>query len=146
MATALRVGGDIDAWCTRCKMNLGHTILALVGTRPARVRCNTCHGEHNYRRDGGDGPRKGSWEPRETRERRGRRRKGKTPKPGTATSLMPAFFLMIRRPPRSTLFPYTTLFRSHRRVVHALQDESRTHHPGFGGNETGAGALQHLPR
>src|SRR5215510_16042413 len=26
------------------------------------------------------------------------------------------FFLMIRRPPRSTLFPYTTLFRSrHRR-------------------------------
>src|SRR6266498_5131843 len=26
------------------------------------------------------------------------------------------FFLMIRRPPRSTLFPYTTLFRSARRV------------------------------
>src|SRR5205823_14033192 len=25
------------------------------------------------------------------------------------------FFLMILRPPRSTLFPYTTLFRSHRR-------------------------------
>src|SRR2546430_12588340 len=25
------------------------------------------------------------------------------------------FFLMIRRPPRSTLFPYTTLFRSKRR-------------------------------
>src|SRR3712207_8768662 len=25
------------------------------------------------------------------------------------------FFLMIRRPPRSTLFPYTTLFRSLRR-------------------------------
>src|SRR3712207_5026602 len=31
---------------------------------------------------------------------------------------MPSFFLMIRRPPRSTLFPYTTLFRSwlHARV------------------------------
>src|ERR1051326_1928121 len=27
-------------------------------------------------------------------------------------SRMPPFFLMIRRPPRSTLFPYTTLFRS----------------------------------
>src|SRR6516225_11874130 len=25
---------------------------------------------------------------------------------------VPLFFLMIRRPPRSTLFPYTTLFRS----------------------------------
>src|SRR5437588_4242854 len=27
------------------------------------------------------------------------------------------FFLMIRRPPRSTLFPYTTLFRSVRRAL-----------------------------
>src|SRR3712207_9247339 len=26
------------------------------------------------------------------------------------------FFLMIRRPPRSTLFPYTTLFRSRKRI------------------------------
>src|SRR6266478_2060015 len=26
------------------------------------------------------------------------------------------FFLMIRRPPRSTLFPYTTLFRSHQTI------------------------------
>src|SRR2546425_5892970 len=42
------------------------------------------------------------------------------------------FFLMIRRPPRSTLFPYTTLFRSamvrelgrqgHRVAVHTLGD------------------------
>src|SRR5262249_60792928 len=35
------------------------------------------------------------------------------------------FFLMIRRPPRSTLFPYTTLFRSHLRQCllqsHALR-------------------------
>src|SRR5437762_13998180 len=29
-----------------------------------------------------------------------------------AYSILPLFFLMIRRPPRSTLFPYTTLFRS----------------------------------
>src|SRR2546430_12155662 len=29
------------------------------------------------------------------------------------TSAVMVFFLMIRRPPRSTLFPYTTLFRSH---------------------------------
>src|SRR5258705_8063692 len=27
------------------------------------------------------------------------------------------FFLMIRRPPRSTLFPYTTLFRSRHRQL-----------------------------
>src|SRR3712207_7552440 len=29
------------------------------------------------------------------------------------------FFLMIRRPPRSTLFPYTTLFRSRERAARA---------------------------
>src|SRR2546428_8373542 len=51
------------------------------------------------------------------------------------------FFLMIRRPPRSTLFPYTTLFRSrlcrsHRSppVLHKLptcfsEKESSTLHP-----------------
>src|SRR3954462_2740701 len=33
----------------------------------------------------------------------------------TATRLL-FFFLMIRRPPRSTLFPYTTLFRSSTRL------------------------------
>src|SRR5690349_25134134 len=32
------------------------------------------------------------------------------------------FFLMIRRPPRSTLFPYTTLFRSARNVAMASTD------------------------
>src|SRR2546430_11430350 len=44
------------------------------------------------------------------------------------------FFLMIRRPPRSTLFPYTTLFRSHVRIV-ALQVQSRRCRdaPAFGG-------------
>src|SRR5687767_11367989 len=31
----------------------------------------------------------------------------------TVLSFLIFFFLMIRRPPRSTLFPYTTLFRSH---------------------------------
>src|SRR5471030_3447356 len=31
---------------------------------------------------------------------------------GRRSSSPPFFFLMIRRPPRSTLFPYTTLFRS----------------------------------
>src|SRR5258707_11881097 len=32
------------------------------------------------------------------------------------------FFLMIRRPPRSTLFPYTTLFRSPRRPDHTTSN------------------------
>src|SRR6185369_17596449 len=38
------------------------------------------------------------------------------------------FFLMIRRPPRSTLFPYTTLFRS--RLARTPQDSARLELPG----------------
>src|SRR3712207_7169465 len=39
------------------------------------------------------------------------------------------FFLMIRRPPRSTLFPYTTLFRSPvRRPAAARGDRARAGH------------------
>src|SRR2546430_3363329 len=35
----------------------------------------------------------------------------------TPSDILSFFFLMIRRPPRSTLFPYTTLFRSVRRIA-----------------------------
>src|SRR2546422_11655381 len=45
------------------------------------------------------------------------------------------FFLMIRRPPRSTLFPYTTLFRS--RVLRAAaprRGDSARHARGRSGN------------
>src|SRR5256885_12948149 len=38
------------------------------------------------------------------------------------------FFLMIRRPPRSTLFPYTTLFRSWSRPDAAGARQSVTEH------------------
>src|SRR2546427_4007425 len=37
------------------------------------------------------------------------------------------FFLMIRRPPRSTLFPYTTLFRSPFLIEGDLVDEAPQH-------------------
>src|ERR1051326_6206035 len=40
-------------------------------------------------------------------------------------SIFGVFFLMIRRPPRSTLFPYTTLFRSRRRYTKLLQRVAR---------------------
>src|SRR5436190_18170400 len=39
--------------------------------------------------------------------------------PCRSLSLASFFFLMIRRPPRSTLFPYTTLFRSRWRAAFA---------------------------
>jgi hypothetical protein len=42
-------GGYIEAWCTKCKLELGHTIIAMVENVPKRVQCNTCNGKHNYR-------------------------------------------------------------------------------------------------
>src|SRR3712207_8573636 len=40
------------------------------------------------------------------------------------------FFLMIRRPPRSTLFPYTTLFRSDVHVIDGEGNECPPDEPG----------------
>ncbi len=42
-------GSEVDAWCTRCKMDLGHRVVAMVGPAPKRVMCLTCDSEHNYR-------------------------------------------------------------------------------------------------
>src|SRR2546430_10029168 len=57
------------------------------------------------------------------------------------------FFLMIRRPPRSTLFPYTTLFRSDDRAhvvppAHVADGDDRAHAvlAGVDGHGLGAGA------
>ncbi len=43
------VGRDIDAWCTKCKLDLGHTITAMVDDAVAQVRCNTCNSVHRFK-------------------------------------------------------------------------------------------------
>src|SRR3712207_8084998 len=52
------------------------------------------------------------------------------------------FFLMIRRPPRSTLFPYTTLFRS--REVQTLVDLVEALGAGARARQVGRGVLGEL--
>ncbi len=49
MPRALKTGGDVDSWCTKCRLMLTHRIVAMVGPRPVRVECETCHSQHNYR-------------------------------------------------------------------------------------------------
>src|SRR6201987_1610809 len=49
---------------------------------------------------------------------------------------MPSFVLMIRHPPRSTLFPYTTLFRSIEPIRFPPRAPSKT--PTSGGGRGGA--------
>ena len=42
-------GGFVASYCTKCKLDLGHTIMAMVGEKIVRVKCRTCGSEHNYR-------------------------------------------------------------------------------------------------
>src|SRR2546428_9333928 len=48
------------------------------------------------------------------------------------------FFVMIRRPPRSTLFPYTTLFRSPLVLPHSREGQVR-HRVALRQHDEGAG-------
>ncbi|MFO0555271.1 MAG: hypothetical protein U0271_43240 [Polyangiaceae bacterium] len=45
-----RVSGEIDAYCTKCRLDLNHRIIAMVGEDVKKVECLTCHGHHVYRR------------------------------------------------------------------------------------------------
>ncbi len=47
----VKVGGEVDSFCTKCEMVLAHTVHAVVDGRPVKVECNTCHGVHRFRGD-----------------------------------------------------------------------------------------------
>lgn len=49
MPKRIGAGSEVDAYCTKCRMDLGHRVVAMLGDRPARVECQTCGSHHNYR-------------------------------------------------------------------------------------------------
>ena len=65
------VGKESIAYCTSCKMDLNHTIVALKGDRIAKVQCLTCKKEHVYRAP------KGITEPGQVKPKATRARKKK---------------------------------------------------------------------
>lgn len=50
MTKPITAGSEVDAYCTKCKLELGHRVIAMDGTTIKRVECLTCRGHHNYRR------------------------------------------------------------------------------------------------
>jgi len=60
MVSNYTAGGSIDAWCTKCKLELEHTIIAMIDNLPKKVKCNTCNGQHNYRAKPAEKTRAGS--------------------------------------------------------------------------------------
>jgi hypothetical protein len=56
---AIKPGTEVDSWCTKCRMDLLHRIIAVHNGRIIRVECRTCGGHHNYRQ-----PKSASAEPK----------------------------------------------------------------------------------
>jgi hypothetical protein len=45
----VKVGGEIEAYCTSCKAIRWHIIIAMVDAKPAKVECLSCHKQHTLR-------------------------------------------------------------------------------------------------
>ncbi len=46
-----RLGDIIDDYCVKCKRIMNHSVVSCVDDEPAKVRCRTCHGDHDYRHE-----------------------------------------------------------------------------------------------
>src|ERR1044071_2026209 len=47
----VRLGDDIDDFCVRCKRVMNHDVVSVLNGGPAKVRCRTCHSDHDYRHE-----------------------------------------------------------------------------------------------
>jgi hypothetical protein len=47
----VRLGDDIDDYCVRCKRVMNHAVVSVLNGGPAKVRCRTCHSDHDYRHE-----------------------------------------------------------------------------------------------
>jgi len=46
-----RLGDDIDDYCVRCKRIMNHAVVSVINAIPAKVRCRTCHSDHDFRHE-----------------------------------------------------------------------------------------------
>jgi hypothetical protein len=46
-----RLGDDIDDFCVRCKRVMNHAIVSVINGEAAKVRCRTCHSDHDFRHE-----------------------------------------------------------------------------------------------
>jgi hypothetical protein len=47
----IRLGDDIDDFCVRCKRVMNHNVVSVLDAKPAKVRCRTCHSDHDFRNE-----------------------------------------------------------------------------------------------
>src|SRR5437868_10481864 len=46
-----RLGDIIDDYCVKCKRIMNHSVVSILNEEPAKVRCRTCHSDHDYRHE-----------------------------------------------------------------------------------------------
>jgi hypothetical protein len=51
MLRDIRLGDDLDDFCVRCKRIMNHAVVSVINNAPAKVRCRTCHSDHDYRHE-----------------------------------------------------------------------------------------------
>src|SRR5437660_7285462 len=51
MMRDIRLGDDIDDFCVRCKRVMNHNVVSVLNGGPAKVRCRTCHSDHDFRNE-----------------------------------------------------------------------------------------------
>ena len=49
MAKPLRVAGEVDSWCTKCRLSLNHRIVSMKNGKAYQVECLTCRSTHLWR-------------------------------------------------------------------------------------------------
>ena len=49
MPKPLRVAGEVDSWCTRCRLILNHRIVSMKSGKAHQVECLTCRSQHLWR-------------------------------------------------------------------------------------------------
>jgi len=47
----VRLGDIIDDYCVKCKRIMNHSVVSILNGKPAKVRCRTCHNDHDYRHE-----------------------------------------------------------------------------------------------
>jgi hypothetical protein len=47
----VRLGDDIDDYCVRCKRVMNHAVVSVMNGGAAKVRCRTCHSDHDFRHE-----------------------------------------------------------------------------------------------
>ena len=47
----IRLGDDIDDYCVRCKRVMNHNVVSVLNGKAAKVRCRTCHSDHDFRNE-----------------------------------------------------------------------------------------------